>query len=138
MLISNAVLARELQYNVEKDYDGDYGPPIYDDAMVFPLAGAPLPAYFNFPVAPPFPDQCMTIQPPLSGSCGDTLHRLMLSKTLPAAKDAGCCGEVIQGTKVCWDAVIKSFESLHPRGYTNFHPWADNTWNTCLKLTETN
>ncbi|KAI3859448.1 hypothetical protein MKX03_010484 [Papaver bracteatum] len=133
--IFTSVYATILMSNAQ-DYDGDYGPPTYEDDMVFSSPGTPLPAYFNFLAASPLPDQCHTTQ--ISESCGDTLHMLMLSKTLPAAGDAGCCGEVIKGAKYCWDAVIKTFESLNQEGYTNLHPWAANTWNTCLKLTITN
>lgn len=112
MLISGGVFARILP-----DYPdgGDYDP---HNAI----------SHF-FPAAPPVPNQCQ-----ISESCGHVLFRLLLTSTLPKAKDADCCGEIVERTKFCWDSVINSIEALTEFEDRNLHPWSDNTWNTCLML----
>ncbi|XP_026427568.1 uncharacterized protein LOC113323456 isoform X2 [Papaver somniferum] len=103
------------------------------------------PAYFDFAALPPLPGQCQVRMDKIEqmpDSCGETLERLVLSKTLPVAKDAICCGEYIQRiTKSCWDALMEWLEALpdqqiYSRYSKNIHPWAENTWNTCLNLTK--
>ncbi|KAI3919044.1 hypothetical protein MKW98_016597, partial [Papaver atlanticum] len=50
-------------------------------------------------------------------------------------KDVVCCQEIVQTTKYCWEKVMEIIEDPKIPAFTNLHPWAEITWDKCVRLT---
>lgn len=89
------------------------------------VADSPVPMEYTFPAKCDIPEDSSQF-----------LKHLMLTKTLPTKKDVAFCKDVVKSTKFCWERTMELLENpnLNDHPLTNLHPWAENTWNTCVSL----